>query len=511
MSRCHWTGGVGLDDVTKQEEIIEEMVEITTNEEEMEEPIKKEEKIKNCFFKRNKKWFIGLGSVVVAGVIALGGITYYQFNHFNPHVSINGIDVGGLTPEETMNKLKTSMLENKIYIDNVLILDEIDTKSYFTDNDLVNVDKFFISQRTWFPSSKEHDFTLLPSQNNQYHYGNMSNSFRSKLTVMNKGLKPPQDADVQLKQGEMVILKSVDGNQYDINGLLSEYQKQHHKGIVHLNSTYTQPIKEDNPIIQKKVSQLQELLNRSIQYKVQDKIHLLNGVDVIKNASLSKNGQFVIDATEIKVEISKINANQSTLNKTIPFKTHSGKLVSVNTKGYGWSLHIDKEVKMLKEAFEKGVNTVTATNVYGNGWDKEAVGFHNTTNNGIGDSYAEVSIRDQRMWIYKNGKMVFTTHVVTGRHSTGEDTYKGVWYILFKRSPSYLTGSSATSDYYRVFVNYWAPFTNDGQGFHDASWRTNWSNNAYLTQGSAGCVNVPPSVMSSVYYNVSKYTPVVIY
>ena len=46
------------------------------------------------------------------------------------------------------------------------------------------------------------------------------------------------------------------------------------------------------------------------------------------------------------------------------------------------------------------------------------------------------------------------------------------------------------------------------KGFHDASWRKNWASDAYLTAGSGGCVNTPPSVMKTVYDNLSQNDPV---
>lgn len=107
--------------------------------------------------------------------------------------------------------------------------------------------------------------------------------------------------------------------------------------------------------------------------------------------------------------------------------------------------------------------------------------------------------------------MVLTTNVVTGRHDVGEDTHPGVWFILYKKSPSILEGSEYGQPHYRVKVNYWAPFTDDGQGFHDAGWRTNWSSTAYLHNGSGGCVNTPANIMGEVYNNLSQYEPVVIY
>lgn len=83
-------------------------------------------------------------------------------------------------------------------------------------------------------------------------------------------------------------------------------------------------------------------------------------------------------------------------------------------------------------------------------WD----GYHTITNNGIGDTYAEVSIQEQRIWIYKNGQLVVTTPVVTGRHEVNEDTPSGVWYIMYKQSPSTLKGSEVGNLNYSVKVAY---------------------------------------------------------
>jgi len=218
-----------------------------------------------------------------------------------------------------------------------------------------------------------------------------------------------------------------------------------------------------------------------------------------------------IDADDIKNRITEINDAQSTLDKNFTFKNHSGSVISVKGQGYGWALDVEKETARIQKAFEKGETSISATAIYGHGWSGEGYGYETTTNNGIGNTYAEVSIAEQRIWIYKNGKLALTTSVVTGKHSTGEDTSKGVWYILYKRTPSILKGSHVGSGSYEVKVNYWAPFTNSGQGFHDAGWRSNWSNNAYLAAGSGGCVNTPASMMKQVYDNLSTYEPVVVY
>ncbi|MBT2655126.1 L,D-transpeptidase/peptidoglycan binding protein [Bacillus sp. ISL-18] len=458
-----------------------------------------------------KNWKFITPSIIVILAIILGGINYYQANHFNANIKINDIKVSGLTADEALKKLKTAVLTNEVYVGQRQILDGQDTKMEFTEKDLPAVKKLLANQKTLFPSSKAKNYSLMPSKMDQYRSQTMKKQVEEKLLSMNKSLKAPQDAEVHLEQGKIVVSKSVSGNQYEIASLLKDYEKQEYKSDIHLNPVYIEPIKEDSPIIKDEKNKLEALLKRTVDYKVQDKVYSLKASDLIKTAAVTKDLKVSIDATDLKNKISEINETQSTLNKNFQFKTHSGSVISVKGEGYGWALDEDKEAAQLQAAFEKGEKSLSASHIIGHGWSGEGYGYNTTSNNGIGDTYAEVSIAEQKIWIYKNGKLVVTTNVVTGKHSTGEDTSKGVWYILYKRTPSILKGSHVGSGSYEVEVQYWAPFTNSGQGFHDASWRSNWSSTAYLKAGSGGCVNTPSSIMKTVYNNLSTHEPVVIY
>ncbi|PEZ08623.1 hypothetical protein CN326_04980 [Bacillus sp. AFS018417] len=458
---------------------------------------------------KNWKFITAGGAVIIA--LLIGGMSYYQATRFNSHVTINDTNVGGLTADQAIKKLQASVLKNEVYVDQQQILDEEDTQIGFTDEDLPKVKKLLKSQWTFFPSSKEKNYWLIPEKADQYRSETMKKLVEEKLLSMNKDLKAPQDAMAKLEQGKVVISKSIDGKQYDVANLLKDYDKQKYKSEIHLNPVYIQPIKENNPIVKKEEKALQDLLQQTIDYKVQNEVYSLTAKDLIKNASMSKDMKVTIDASDIKNKITEINKSQATLNKNFTFTTHSGSVISVKGQGYGWAIDVEKEAKRIQEAFEKGEKSLSASNIYGNGWENKGIGYETTANNGIGDTYAEVSIAEQQIWIYKDGKLAVTTSVVTGKHSTSEDTSPGVWYILYKRSPYTLKGSAVGKPDYSVKVDYWAPFTNSGQGFHDAGWRTNWANNAYLTGGSGGCVNLPPSVAKTVYDNLSTYEPVVVY
>lgn len=461
--------------------------------------------------KGSKHWkLLILSSILFIGII-VGCLIYYQSTHFNGNMTINQMKVGGLTADEALTKLQASVLTNNIYIGNKQIIDGKDTKMSFTEADLPGIKKVLKSQKTFFPTFKIKNYSMTPITQDDYRHVTMREELKQRLISMNYNLTAPKDAQAILDEGKITIVKSIDGTQFDVLNLLKEFDQQKYTSEIHLDPIYIQPIKEDSQAIKNEEQKLQELLKSTVDYNVQDHVYTLKANEIIHHAIVSKDLQVSIDPALIRNKVTEINNNHSTLGKDFTFKTHSGSVISVKGQGYGWALDIEKETSLIQKAFEKGETSIAAANIHGNGWNKEGYGFETISNKGIGDTYAEVSIKEQRIWLYREGKLVLTSHVVTGKHSTGQDTLKGVWYILYKRTPYTLTGSTAGNPNYEIDVDYWAPFTNSGQGFHDASWRSNWRSNAYLTAGSGGCVNVPPHVMRAVYNNLSTYQPVVIY
>ena len=61
---------------------------------------------------------------------------------------------------------------------------------------------------------------------------------------------------------------------------------------------------------------------------------------------------------------------------------------------------------------------------------------------------------------------------------------------------------------YATPVKYWMPF-NGGIGLHDADWRSKFGGTIYQTNGSHGCINLPPKVAAQVYENAYKGIPII--
>lgn len=120
------------------------------------------------------------------------------------------------------------------------------------------------------------------------------------------------------------------------------------------------------------------------------------------------------------------------------------------------------------------------------------------------DSYVIVDKSEQRLYMYKNDELYYSTPVTTGKDTTPSDT--GLFKIYAKETDRYLTDGKT----YNSHVDYWMPY-NGGEGLHDAKWRSVFGTESYHKSGSHGCVNIPPEIADDIYNNVEKGTKVLVH
>ncbi|XME03301.1 L,D-transpeptidase [Lachnospiraceae bacterium C1.1] len=120
-------------------------------------------------------------------------------------------------------------------------------------------------------------------------------------------------------------------------------------------------------------------------------------------------------------------------------------------------------------------------------------------------TYIDINRTSQQLIYYENGAAKYITDIVTGNVSAGHDTPSGVFQIQYKQLDRTLKGED-----YESFVHYWMRFVGN-VGIHDASWRSKFGGDIYLTNGSHGCVNVPPAMMPYLYEACPEGTVVVVH
>lgn len=126
------------------------------------------------------------------------------------------------------------------------------------------------------------------------------------------------------------------------------------------------------------------------------------------------------------------------------------------------------------------------------------------------DTFVEVDISSQMLYVYSNGECVMTANVITGNPNTGSTpgTNIGLQEILYKSYNTNLVGPT-----WDVPVDYFFCFNYDGEGFHDASWRaeSEYTADTYTWNGSHGCVNMKHSDVSNLDNLISTGDKVLIH
>ena len=191
-------------------------------------------------------------------------------------------------------------------------------------------------------------------------------------------------------------------------------------------------------------------------------------------------------------------ARYDTLYYQRDFTTHDGRTISFESGDYGYQIDKDAEAEQLIQDIHANTET-----------EREPVyavkGYKRNGRDDICGNYVEVNLSQQHLWFYKDGELIVETDIVSGLPRDGRGTVTGIFGIPYKKSPEVLKGDTWEED-----VTYWMPF-HDGQGLHDAPWRSSFGGGIYQSNGSHGCVNLPSEAARIIYENMEERMPIILY
>lgn len=259
-------------------------------------------------------------------------------------------------------------------------------------------------------------------------------------------------------------------------------------------------ISTDNGL-SKKLQSLNSFKDIKIEYILGENIETLT-FDTFHNwisANILDDGtvDIVVSKEGVSSYVSELNKKYTTFGKSRTFTTSTGEVVTLTTGDYGWWL----DTENLKNSIVSNIksNQSSSNEVV---WKQKAACFGELD---FSNSYVEVSISNQRVWMYVNGECVVDSPVVTGNIGRGMGTRKGVFSLTYKTKNAVLRGAD-----YETPVKYWMPF-DGGIGLHDATWRYKFGGNIYTYNGSHGCVNMPLNAAKTVYEHIDKSMPIIVW
>ena len=210
-----------------------------------------------------------------------------------------------------------------------------------------------------------------------------------------------------------------------------------------------------------------------------------------------QDGRLSIDDGKMQDTIELIASMFNTEDDVTEWTRKDGTIAKLPYKGNGYKVNTMEEADRIQEEMFTG-QSYERSPIY----SQEGLG---RGNNAVGDDYVEVDFEHQKMYCYRDGELKLESDCVTGNIRNHCNTPEMVSPIYFMQKNRTLHG-----DNYDTFVYYWMAFYNH-YGLHDATWRSSFGNNIYLTNGSHGCVNLPKDVAGELYDLVYVGMPVVLY
>ena len=454
-----------------------------------------------------KKLFIILGSVVGAVLVIYVGLSIFFMSHFYFNTTLNGKNVSGYSADKVFDNwedeignyslkiVESDGTESELKgsdIDMVLQWDDTITKMISKQNGFAWPAKLFNPDQNTSEAIVTFDEDKLDSALDGF-------SFMDKSKQID-----PVDATVSDydKNDGYTLVESAPGTAIDkpalkeniekaLYGLADTYQ------ITEGNGYLAPKIANDDEKLLAAIDTMNKYAGSEIDYEIGSEKETLDINTFADWLSINDNEKVEIDEEKVADYVSELGTKYNTYGKSKQLATSYGTTITMSNCHYGWKIDAETEAAAIVDDI-KGGEKVTRDLNY-----QYTAASH--TGNDYGNSYVEINLTAQHLYLYKNGSLVIDSDFVSGNPSKGNATHTGVFGVTYTERNATLKGQN-----YATPVSFWMPF-NGNEGMHDATWRSSFGGSIYKRNGSHGCVNLPYSVAQTVFENVSAGFPVFVY
>lgn len=454
-----------------------------------------------------KKLFIILGSVVGAVLVIYVGLSIFFMSHFYFNTTLNGKNVSGYSADKVFDNW-----EDEIGNYSLKIVESDGTESELKGSDIDMVLQWddtiakMISKQNGFAWPAK---LFNPDQNTSEAIVTFDedklDSALDGFSFMDKSKQiDPVDATVSDydKNDGYTLVESVPGTAIDkpvlkeniekaLYGLADTYQ------ITEGNGYLAPKIANDDEKLLAAIDTMNKYAGSEIDYEIGSEKETLDINTFADWLSINDNEKVEIDEEKVADYVAELGTKYNTYGKSKQLATSYGTTITMSNCHYGWKIDAETEAAAIVDDI-KGGEKVTRDLNY-----QYTAASH--TGNDYGNSYVEINLTAQHLYLYKNGSLVIDSEFVSGNPSKGNATHTGVFGVTYTERNATLKGQN-----YATPVSFWMPF-NGNEGMHDATWRSSFGGSIYKRNGSHGCVNLPYSVAQTIFENVSAGFPVFVY
>ena len=431
---------------------------------------------------------------------------------------INGVGVGGLTPDEAKARIEgfyageyTLRIKEKGGKEESIKGSDIGYQVTVSGSIQEILDSQNASGRVAGPSG---DNTHTMEVSAQYNEDALNEKISALSCISGGNIVTTKDAAISAyEEGkDFTIIPAVQGNDVDLEKIKQVITAVVRSGSkeVSLEETgcyRTVGVWESDENLKALCAAMNSRKSKQLRYVFGDTSEVLSGETMASWITGSSNGQVMLDQQKVAAFVAKLAATYDTAGKTRTFKGVSGAEYQL-TGPYGWKIDQAGEIAALTELIQSGSAWQS-----GDSADREPVYSQvaaSRTGSDWGNTYVQVDLSGQHVYMIKDGAAVWDAPCVTGNVSKDYTTPAGIYSLTYKEKDRILRGKKLENGKYEyeTHVDYWMPF-NGGIGLHDAPWRSKFGGTIYQTSGSHGCVNLPPASVPALYDMLYKGIPVI--
>ena len=276
--------------------------------------------------------------------------------------------------------------------------------------------------------------------------------------------------------------------------------------IIIPEEAYHQPtVYADDPALKAEAESANELFDTKIVYDFEDREYVFTGETLVNLYDETEEGQ-EINYARARELIAQMARETDTFRDDREFTTTHGNTITIPGEEsiYGWLMDVDATTDEFVGWVEERHSEVT-TPFY------QQKAAHRGEDE-IGDTYVEIDLTNQWIYVYMNGELLDEGPTVSGQPSLGTPTPVAVNYIRDKERDRYLEGNEPDSgEEYSSLVNFWFPINWSDIGIHNSTWRTEFGGDIYQWAGSYGCINITDDVAETIMDHIPVGTPVITY
>ena len=446
-----------------------------------------------------------LTCVMTAIAVIYVGFAIYFESHFCFGTSIDGIAVGGSSVEKVEDAIRTEM---KNY--NLTVTAREDKNGTIAGSDIDMEPVFQGEIEKLLEEQNGFAWLILMFQKQEFELAKVVSYDEQKLdeAVRNlpcmKDQRTPVDATYSdyTRENGYALVPADYGTQVDT----AKVRKAVSDAVLVLDETvdleqsgcYLEPaIGDDDKDLLALIDALNQYVGVTITYDFGDDREVLDGTTISTWLSEGTDEKVSIDEEEVLAFVKTLAKKYNTAYSPKELKTSYGTTVTITGGFYGWRIDNGGEVEQILADLKAGKDV-----------EREPVYLTTANSHGehdYGDSYVEINLTNQHLFLYKDGKLVVESDFVSGNLSKGHDTPTGAFGLTYKTMNAVLRGPD-----YETPVTYWMPFNGD-VGMHDATWRNKFGGSIYKTSGSHGCINLPASAAKKIYETIDKGYAVLVY